>query len=200
MKKIFLILAAGFTSAGAIVTTANGQQSADTGQNARDTLIYAKNERASKAMYDVAPVNKSGAVNAAGLENNPGENTATINKRAVKNFNTAFRSAETVKWFTIPDGFIVYCTIDGNSNKVYYDKRGNWRFTTQQYNEKRLPAAVRATVKRTYYDFSIYNVLEIRAAENKIFYLVYIKDETSFKTLRVYDGEMDVLESTDYIH
>jgi len=198
MKKTFLILAAGFISAAAIVTTANGQQSADTGQNARDTLIYAKNEKTPKAIYDVAPVNKSNAVSGSGLENNAGENTATINKRAVKNFNAAFRSAATVKWFTIPDGFIAYCTVAGNSNKVYYDKRGNWRYTTQQYNEKKLPVEVRATVKRTYYDFSIYNVLEIRAAEDKIFYLVYIKDETSFKTIRVYDGEMDELESHNY--
>ena len=199
MKKTFLILAAGFISAAAIVTTANGQQSADTGQNGKDTLIYAKNEKSSKAIYDVAPVNKSNAVSAPGLENNAGENVTTINKRAVKNFNASFRTAGAVKWFTISDGFIAYCTVEGNSNKVYYDKRGNWRFTTQQYNEKRLPAEVRATVKRTYYDFSIYNVLEIRAAENKIFYLVYIKDETSFKTLRVYEGEMDVLESCNYI-
>ncbi len=185
MKKILLVLAGGMLISLTITNSALAQQSSDDTTNGKDSLILAKNDKPRGSMFDVTPVNTM-----AGSE--------VVSKKAIKNFTGSFNNAENVKWFPLKDGFIAYCNVNGNPTRVYYDRGGHHRYTTQSYNEKQLPAEVRAVVKRTYYDFSIYNVLQVNA-ENKVVYLVYIKDENSFKTIRVADGEMDEYESHNYL-
>jgi len=184
MKQFFLIFAGGIITTLTITNSAYAQS--DSGLNVKDSLIYAKNDKPRGSMFDVTP-----AANTA--------DNKVINKKAIKNFSSGFDKAEDVKWFPLKDGFVAYCNLDGKATRVYFDKRGSQRYTTKSYDEKQLPKDVRGIVKRTYYDFSIYSVLQIDA-ENKIVYLVYIKDENSFKTIRVCDGEMDEYESHDYLH
>jgi len=122
-----------------------------------------------------------------------------ISKKAIKKFSGDFRNAEKVQWFSLKDGFIAYCNVNGIPTRVYYNKGGQHCYTTHTYDEKKLPVEVRSMVKRTYFDFSIYNVLQVDA-DDKIVYLVYIRDEKSFKTIRVTsDGEMDEYESHNYL-
>ncbi len=150
-------------------------------QDARDSAMYAKNE-------------KNGRTTAAagGIEDVPARNA--ISKKATRAFAGTYKTATDVKWFAVPDGSIAYFTIDGIRNRSHYDKKGNWLYNARYYNEKKLPVAVRAEVKSTYYDYAISGVQEIQV-ENKTIYLLYLADEISFKTIRVCDGEMDVLES-----
>jgi len=48
-------------------------------------------------------------------------------------------------------------------------------------------------VKSTYYDFNIFLVNEVSVGNAKV-YLVKIEDNTSFKTIRIQDGEMTETE------
>jgi len=185
MKQLFLIFAGGIITTLTITNSAYAQQSSDSGLNVKDSLIYAKNDKPRGSMFDVTPAGSS-------AENK------VISKKAIKNFSSGFEKAEDVKWFPLKDGFVAYCNLDAKATRVYYDKRGIHRYTTQSYDEKQMPRDVRGIVKRTYYDFTIYGVLQVDA-ENKTVYLVYIKDENSFKTIRVCDGEMDEYESHDYL-
>jgi hypothetical protein len=187
MKKILSAITASFIPAVLMVQMAAGQSSLPAGQTRNDSLLLAKNERKTAAVFDVTPAGKPTTAT------NAGENLQLISKRALKNFTASFKTAEAVKWFTIPDGFIAYCSINHQPSKLYYDRQGNWRYTTRTYEEKELPADIRATVKRTYYDYTIYGVQEIQAAD-KMVYIVYLKDDNTIITLKVCEGEMEEIQ------
>jgi hypothetical protein len=74
----------------------------------------------------------------------------------------------------------------------FFDKKGRHLFTIAYYDEKGLPAEVRAIVKPVYYDYAIKSVEEIRLVDRKI-YLIDMQDSTQVKTVRVADGEMEVV-------
>lgn len=76
----------------------------------------------------------------------------------------------------------------------FYNKKGNRLFTIAYYDEKGLPAAVRSLVKSVYYDYTIVTVEEVRLPERKV-YLVDLQDDTSIKTVRVADDEMEEVRS-----
>ncbi|HTE28931.1 MAG TPA: hypothetical protein VK666_01050, partial [Chryseolinea sp.] len=76
---------------------------------------------------------------------------------------------------------------------VDFDKTGNWSGTTRIYNETKLPRDIRRIVKSTYYDYAIKSVSEVTAAQ-KLMYFVKIQDSVTLKTVRVMDGDMQVIE------
>src|ERR1700720_4575357 len=78
------------------------------------------------------------------------------------------------------------------ATRDFFDKKGNRMFTIAYYGEKGLPAAVRSQVKSVYYDYTIQTVEEVRLPEKKV-YLIDLRDPTSLKTVRVADGEMEVI-------
>ena len=49
-------------------------------------------------------------------------------------------------------------------------------------------------IKSTYYDYSIFGIAEVHFDEETV-YMIYIKDENHFKTIRVYKDEMQEVES-----
>jgi hypothetical protein len=116
-----------------------------------------------------------------------------INSKAIKFFNKEFKNAEAVKWYKINDGFVAHCTVNGLSNKVYYDKKGRWAGTLIYYTDKTMPRDIRAIVKSTYYDYAIKMAQEIHV-EDRIIFRVTMEDETSFKIINVIDGEMVLVE------
>jgi hypothetical protein len=113
---------------------------------------------------------------------------AGINARAVKNFKKSFKTQNSADWFTIEDGFMAVFTKDAIKTKVFYDKKGRLIGEILSYTEDKLPKEIRHRVKSTYYDYNIIHVHELRADDVTV-YLVKIEDKTSFKTIRVQDGE-----------
>ena len=187
MKKIFVFLTAGFIPVVTMFFAADAQNSK------LGFEYYAKNEKQAFAIKDLnyfkvlidtvtdaAPGNKAVA------------DMATISKKAIRNFKAEFGKADATKWYQLSNGFAAHFTVNNIQNRSYYDQKGNWLYSTQYYDEKKLPADIRKIVKSTYYDFSISGVQEIRVAD-KIIYLVHIKDETNLKTIRVCDGDMQEL-------
>lgn len=185
MKQHLLVLAGGIIFSLTITNSAIAQQS-DLTQNGKDSIIYAKNDKTHARLFDVAP-----AATMAGDK--------MVSKKTIKRFTGDFSAAENVQWFPMTDGVVAYFNINDIPTKAFYDKGGNHTYTTRTYTEKQLPKDVRAIVKRNYYDFSIYNVLQIDR-DNLTVYMVYIKDENCFKTIRISDGEMDEYESHNYQH
>lgn len=80
--------------------------------------------------------------------------------------------------------------------KVYYNKKGNRLAMIRYYTEDKLPNEVRHPIKATYYDFNIFLVIEVTVG-NQTAYLVKIEDKTCTKTIRVMNGEMDVIEEIE---
>ncbi|MGZ8541331.1 MAG: hypothetical protein ACXWV6_11820, partial [Chitinophagaceae bacterium] len=89
--------------------------------------------------------------------------------------------------------FVVYFTSEDIKSFVYYNNKGVFEFMIRYYNEEKLPADVRHLVKSNYYDFSIYHVTEV-TRNNKIAYAVKMEDKTLWKTVKVVDGEMELME------
>jgi hypothetical protein len=187
MKKIFLFLTAAFIPLLVIQSSTNAQ-------NSKLGFDYAKNSKKAFVITDPGYFKTFiDTVTDAGTANNVATDIKTISTRAIKNFNAEFGKTVASKWFKLLNGFVAHFTVDNILNRSYYDKRGNWLYSTQYYyDEKKLPKEVRAIVKSTYYDYSISGIQEIHV-EDKIVFLVSVKDETSWKKIRVCDGEMQEL-------
>lgn len=82
--------------------------------------------------------------------------------------------------------------VSAQSTRVFYDKKGRVRFTIDYYSEKELPTEVRAIVKPVYYDYTILTVEEVKLNGRSI-YLIDMQDSTTIKTVRVADGEMELI-------
>ena len=120
-----------------------------------------------------------------------------INVSAVRDFVKRFHEPDSVRWFKLKDeSLIVRFDKPGIAFRVAYNRQGGWIYTIQTYHEKQMPRDTRAIVKSTYYDYSITQVDEIDHIDAAgTVYIVYIKDDTSWKTLRVCNGEMDELNT-----
>ena len=115
-----------------------------------------------------------------------------VNQKAVRNFEKTFRNVNTEKWYSIKGGFLAEFSLNTTKTRVVYDKKGNWSFSVSYYDEKSLPADIRAIVKPVYYDYTISRVEEVHAAD-KTFYFVHVQNESNLKTLRICEGEMDLI-------
>ena len=82
---------------------------------------------------------------------------------------------------------------DGIQTKIFDNKKGVQTGTIRYYTEDKLPADVRNQVKAGYYDYNIFWVTEVTVG-NKTVYMVKIKNESDTKTIRVMNGEMEVVE------
>jgi hypothetical protein len=116
-----------------------------------------------------------------------------VNTKALRYFKKQYKDINNEKWYTLTNGYLAEFNGSSSNNLVVYDKKGNWKFTISYYDEKNLPPEIRSIVKPVYYDYTISRVEEIHV-DDKIIYLVHIQNETSLKTVRVCNGEMELME------
>ena len=117
-----------------------------------------------------------------------------INNKAVRNFTKDYKKATGVTWMNTSGGqFAAYFSSDNIQSLVVYNKKGNYECMLRYYKEDKLPREIRGLVKSAYYDFDIYLVTEVHR-NDKIAYVVKMEDKTSWKTVKVVDGEMEVTE------
>ena len=122
-----------------------------------------------------------------------------VNQKASRDFKKTFRDVNNEKWYSIKNGFLAEFSLNTTKNRVVYDKKGNWKYTVSYYEEKNLPAEIRAIVKPVYYDYTISRVEEIHA-NDQIIYLVHVQNDTRLKTLRISEGEMVLVEDFPKSH
>lgn len=118
-----------------------------------------------------------------------------VNMDALRDFIKRFPLATGVKWESVKGDNIATFLTGNKETMAAYKKNGKWAYTISRYNdEKMLPAEVRALVKRTYYDYAISHIDAIEACQHEsIIYLVQVQDDKNFKTIRVCDGEFEVI-------
>jgi hypothetical protein len=123
-------------------------------------------------------------------------NTNTISAKALKDFKKSFKNASDEKWFKNENGVTARFSLNGISNVIYYDKKGNWQASLKGYSEDKLDRNVRDIVKQKYYDYKITLVQEIETVSTlgTPAYMIHIEGDNDFKTVRVIDGAMDVYE------
>ncbi len=172
MKKIFLAVAASALLAIASIHTANAQS------------VSTNDVKLSLAFAEPASLHNTGTATTS----------ASINMRALKDFQKSFKNADASWYLTEDGGFVASFTEDNISNSVGYDKKGNWLYNIKRYDESKLSKDVRTEVKSTYYDFNITHVEEVQVNEQTI-YIVHLEDAKNMKTLRICDGDMEEVQN-----
>jgi hypothetical protein len=118
----------------------------------------------------------------------------SVNKKAVIDFKERFGNPEGTRWFSDKNGFTSYFKVEGFTDKVCYDKKGNWMYSIILYNESKLPKDVRANVKSVYYDMAIVLVKEIQTVKGKG-YVISLEDKTTIRIVKVnVEGEMETIQ------
>lgn len=75
-----------------------------------------------------------------------------------------------------------------------YNKAGKLLYTVKRYDESALSKDVSRIIRNQFYDFDIIGVEEVVIPDNSSsIYLVHIANDTKLKTIRVYDGESEVI-------
>lgn len=165
------------------------------------TAVYtlmSLNSNAQKITPDLALNSKDAMdliaiVDANSIENNDNSILKDINPKAIKDFKKKF-AARNKTWYKAENGFTASFCLGEIKNNVFYNNKGKWKYTLRTYCEDKLPRRIRATVKRTYYDYSITLVKEIHAT-NDITYLVHMQNETTWKIVRISaDEEIELLQ------
>ena len=120
----------------------------------------------------------------------------SVNKKALSDFKKSFKAAEQESWFeTIEGGLMVKFSKDNIDTRVYYSKKGRRLATIRDFSEENLPKDIRHIVRSKYYDQSIYRVSEV-TVDSQMAYLIILEDKTSWKKIRVIDGE--IIEDANY--
>ncbi|HXB43000.1 MAG TPA: hypothetical protein VNV85_03050 [Puia sp.] len=120
-----------------------------------------------------------------------------VNRNASRHFRDHFLSNGREKWIK-EDGFYIAIFSDPILlNKAYYNVHGAFQFCMKSYGGDGLNEQVKATVFKKFKGFQIITVMEISNLENVVYY-IKIVSPTKIKTLKCYDGMIEVTE--DYIN
>jgi hypothetical protein len=127
-----------------------------------------------------------------------GGNDMDVNTRAILNFNKSYKKIKDPQWsVTQEGGFVARFVYNNATNRAFYDSKGKWLGTISGYNEDKLPASIIKMVKSNYYNYAITYIHELNLANDDTVYLIQIQDEKTIKTIRVSDGESEVIGELD---
>src|SRR6476660_6637550 len=154
------------------------------------TIATAKN---ANAQQDKAIAFNSPAIQKTILstESSSKVDASDVNTKALKDFNKSFKNISSEQWYKVTDGFIASFKENQIETKVAYDQKGKWHCTVRTLDENQLPSDVRDLVKSKYYDYKILVSYEIR--HDNTVYILKIEGVTTLKTLRVADGEIEII-------
>ena len=125
----------------------------------------------------------------------PGEpvSSGNVNIKVMRSFNQSYGEQQSVKWYRSARGFIAAFENDGVKNLVHYNANGTEESKMTSYFEKNLSPEIRHLVKSNFYDYTILYVNEVKKNDATAFY-VKMQDSTKIKTIKIVDGEWEVVE------
>jgi hypothetical protein len=181
MKKITLVLTIGLLSTVAFSKSTFAQNSFVYNSLPNDMTLMAN------VLEMSAPHNTSHAGSYV-------PDTKTIHAKAIKDFEGRFNHINNAMWFADQNGYEAYFMQDGFGDRVFYDKKGHWKYSLVFYNEFKLPTDLRAAIKSTYLDMEIKQVEELQYPD-EVAYIVVLQDKSSIKVLKIsQDGELKILQ------
>lgn len=117
----------------------------------------------------------------------------TINKQEIKDFASNLgNSTSTIS--PSKDGSIVHSVVNGNAVTSAYDKKGNLVYTIERHTAVNLLKNVMDIVKESHYDYYISGMEKVDIPGFNTVYIVHIEDQKTIKTLRVSNGEVQVMQ------
>lgn len=122
-----------------------------------------------------------------------GKRIIAPNFQADKHFRNYFKRAINETWVEKEDGYRVRFYENDIRFMIDYNKKGEWISTIKSYDETLLSKEIANAVMTQFLGYSIVHVIEIHTKKVNL-HLVKIENKYLLKTVRVINGEMDVLE------
>ncbi len=116
-----------------------------------------------------------------------------INSHAARHFGKHFTSVLTEKWIKTDDYYIASFLESGTPSKAYYDLKGRFKFYIKSYSVEKLQKDVASLISKQFSGYKIDVVTEISTLEEH-FYIIKIKNDSNIKTLKVAEGNIEVIE------
>ena len=121
--------------------------------------------------------------------------TFTVNAKTQRSFTKMYKTAYDTYWVSLKDGgSAANCFINGVKHRIYYDNRNRWIGELIYLDDTTMPQDIRTSVRRIYFDFSIYQVIKIEAATGAIYY-VYMDNPKEYLTISYADGEIKTVSN-----
>jgi hypothetical protein len=122
------------------------------------------------------------------------ENLRLSNVKMYRDFTRNYKNASAISLEQKEDHTLITCTVDGKKNRILYNKKGIWQNTVRTYDNEKLSADMRNQVENGFPRYSIYGpVVEVITRVGAA-HLILIENKTSWKRVRIVDGEMDTYE------
>ena len=118
--------------------------------------------------------------------------SVAINKKIQKSFTINFAGVTGQNWSMVGNNFHTSFYTNGNKACALFDKHGLLIYSDTYVQEKDMPSDIRKIVKSEYYDYMITLAIEVKQNERNL-WIVNMKNETTFITVRVEDGEMELV-------
>ena len=145
-----------------------------------------------------ASFNKETLLKSAGTANDADklalEGIRSMNERMYKDFSSKFKNATDITTVAVANATIISCDFDGKHSRILYDRKGRWQHTITSYDCEKLPLNVREAVEAAYPRYQIFGAAVEVTVANGTAHLVTIENKTSWKRIRVVNGETDVYE------
>jgi hypothetical protein len=128
-------------------------------------------------------------------DKNPVSDTRlTSNEKVVKDFSKKLKSSVNSLIDSFNDGFIVRSLVDGHEITSAYDKKGNWVYTIKHYTTDNLALNIINIVKGSFDNYFITTMDKVDQPGNESVYVVHMENFNSFRTLRVVNNEVELVE------
>ncbi|KAA9034453.1 hypothetical protein FW778_22500 [Ginsengibacter hankyongi] len=119
-------------------------------------------------------------------------NKTSVNLKALKDFSKSFHEVSDEKWFKVPGGVIANFLSKGIDFRIKYDENGKRLYKLLTYAEDNLPSDVRSLIRSHYYHYEIEFCNEYQLSNSTV-YVVKMDDDKSIKTVKIADGEIEVI-------
>jgi hypothetical protein len=133
----------------------------------------------------------SGKTNIASVKKNI--KPVNADQRAIAHFRENFPGVKDESWSTNADKSInCYFHQGAKVGRVYYDPRGNWRYSVISYPPSDLSNNIRYRIMDNFDGNEISYVNEILSQNNDPVYMVNIENVSNIKVVRVSDDDIEV--------
>lgn len=122
-------------------------------------------------------------------------------QKAVNSFNKQFENLVNSAVYARQDGFILKAVADGRNVTSAYNKNGKWIYTIENYPSVSLPKNIIDIVQNGYNSrgYFITTIDKIKQQGIKPVYLVRLQNNDTYKTLRVVNNDVEVIEDLQKI-
>ncbi len=121
------------------------------------------------------------------------KNLERINKRAIRQFVSWYKGIDNEKWYSVSNGMIVKFQDKGFENMAAFNIKGRWLFTITYLKESQLPERILSLIKSDYPDYAISTIEALENSSTSL-YIVHMQNESSWKNLRIFEEQMDVIQ------